>query len=84
LATVTVSCYDFDATNPDVYLDDMVTVSTAFNLGELDIWYRGLPAPIILATGLGALDIWKVVRSINFGDGSMGEGVKNVIRRTPK
>jgi len=84
LATVTVSCYDFSATNPDVYLDDMVTVSTAFNLGELDIWYRGLPAPIILATGLGALDIWKVVRSINFGDGSMGEGVKNIIRRTPK
>jgi len=84
LATVTVSCYDFSATNPDYYIDDIVVASTAIELGRLDYWYRGLPAPILLSTGIGAMDIWKSLISIDYGNGSMGEGVKNVIRRTPK
>jgi len=84
LATVTVSCYDFSATDPDYYIDDIVVASTAIELGRLDYWYRGLPAPILLSTGIGAMDIWKSLISIDYGDGSMGEGVKNVIRRTPK
>ena len=84
LATVIVSCYDFSATNPDYYIDDIVVASTAIELGRLDYWYRGLPAPILLSTGIGAMDIWKSLFGIDYGNGSMGEGVKNVIRRTPK
>jgi len=84
LATVKVSCYDFSATNPDYYIDDIVVASTAIELGRLDYWYRGLPAPILLSTGIGAMDIWKSLFGIDYGNGSMGEGVKNVIRRTPK
>jgi len=77
LATVKVSAYKNAGNAPDFYLDDIVVTSTAIDLGALDYWYKGLPAPILLATGIGANDIWKVQDSIDFGSGAMGEKVKD-------
>ena len=84
LATVKVSVYKNAGNAPDFYIDDIVVASTAIDLGRLDYWYKGLPAPILLSTGIGALDIWKTVTSNEFGVGSMGEALKSILRRRPK
>jgi len=83
LATVTIKVYDYSGSNPDYYIDDIVTSAPQLNLA--DLFYRGLPAPTITATGLAsAMDIWMILESINFGAGSMGRAMKDIHRRVPK
>ena len=75
LATVIVKTYKNAGNAPDFYLDDIVVASTAINLGALDYWYNGLPAPILLSTGLGANDVWSALTADNTIAGSFGEKI---------
>lgn len=78
LATVKVSVYDNSGSTPEYYIDDIIATSTQINLGQLDYWYGGLPASIMLSTGIGANDIWQVLITNSFGNDSMGEWVKKL------
>lgn len=41
-----------------VYVDDVLMIYTAIDTGSFDYWFEGDVAPVMMATGLGALDIW--------------------------
>ena len=73
----------YAADNPEIYVDDIVPTSTAIALGELDYWYQGLPASIMMNSNLGANDIYNVLQNQTWPAGSYGEGLRKVINRMP-
>ena len=55
------------------YVDDVKMVYTAIDTGSMDFWFEGDLPPVLMATGLGAIDVWDVlVSQIDLSLDSMG------------
>jgi hypothetical protein len=55
-----------------VYVDDVKMVYTAIDTGSFDYWYEGDVPPVMMATGLGAVDVWDVQTTQISAAGSIG------------
>lgn len=64
-----------------VYVDDVKMVYTIIDTGSMDFWYEGDLTPVLMTTGLGAVDVWDVLESqIDTSAVSMGRLVLKALR----
>lgn len=63
------------------YVDDVKMVYVAIDTGSMDFWFEGDTPTVLMATGLGAVDVWDVLESqIDTAAVSMGRLVLKGMR----
>lgn len=62
------------------YFDDVLMVYTAIDTGSQDYWYEGNVPPVLMSTGLGALDVFFVqIMDADWAAGTFGRLLRNLL-----